>query len=146
VNGPAFLDTNVFVYAWDAADEARQRRARAWIAALWAEGNGRVSFQVLTEFYVTVTQKLDPAVDRATARGYVQTLLQWKPVGTDATLLERAWRAQDQFRLSWWDALILAAAQEAGCTALVTEDLQDGRSYGGVTVVNPFRVAPDEQR
>jgi predicted nucleic acid-binding protein len=72
--------------------------------------------------------------------------LQWKPVGTDATLLERAWRAQDQFRLSWWDALILAAAQEAGCTALVTEDLQDGRSYGGVTVVNPFRVAPDEQR
>ena len=144
MTGPAFLDTNVFVYAWDAADARKRRRARDWIGALWAEGKGRVSFQVLSEFYVTATQKLDPAVARLTARRYVETLLEWKPVTADAAVLQRAWSLQDQFPLSWWDALIVAAAQRAECQILVTEDLQDGRTYDGVTVVNPFRVAPDE--
>lgn len=111
--------------------------------ALWASHRGRVSFQVLAEFYVTATQKLDPVLDRAAARQYVRTLLAWEPLAIDAAVVDGAWRAQDQFRLSWWDALILAAAQRAGCRTLLSEDFQDGRSYDDVTVVNPFRVQPE---
>jgi predicted nucleic acid-binding protein len=144
VKGLTFVDTNVLVYEWDPLTEPKKQRAAEWMRALWTSGKGRLSFQVLTEFYVTATQKLDPVLDRAAARGYVRALLAWQPLAIDAAIVDGAWRAQDTFRLSWWDALIVATAHQAQCPVLLTEDLQDGRSYGGVTVVNPFRVAPDE--
>ena len=144
MNGLTFVDTNVLVYEWDPVTAPKKQRAAEWMRALWTSEKGRLSFQVLTEFYVTATQKLAPLVDRAAARQYVQALLAWKPVAIDAEVVARAWHAQDRFRLSWWDAVILAAAQEAACHVLLTEDFQDGRTYDGVTVVNPFRVGPGE--
>ena len=67
----------------------------------------------------------------------------WRPVTIDARVLETAWQVQDRYRLSWWDALIAAAAQVAGCAYLLTEDLQDGQMLGTVQVVDPFRVSPE---
>ena len=137
-----FVDTNVLLYHWDASDPLKQRRAVEWLRRLGDEGAGRVSFQVLTEFYVNATQKLRAPVPRASARIYVRTFFAWKPVHTDSDLLEAAWREQDRFKLSWWDALIVAAAQRAGCRTLLSEDFQAGQRFGDLEVVNAFATPP----
>lgn len=137
-----FVDTNVLVYARDRTDESKHRQALEWLAALWEERAGRLSWQVLQEYYVTVTLKLDPPRDTFDAREDVTSLVTWRPVPVDLRVVDAAWEIQDRFALSWWDALIVAAAQAGGCTHLLTEDLQDGQALGGMTVVDPFVHAP----
>lgn len=139
-----FVDTNVLLYHWDASDQLKQRRAIEWLRRLGDAGAGRVSFQVLTEFYVNATQKLRKPVARADAQIYVRAFFAWRPVFTDSDLVNAAWREQDRYKLSWWDALIVAAAQRAGCRTLLSEDFQAGQQFGDVTVVNPFATAPPE--
>lgn len=141
---PVFVDTNVFLYQWDASDQVKQRRAVDWLRRLADDRIGRVSFQVLAEFYVNATQKLRTPVPRASAQAYVRAVFAWKPVPIDADVLDTAWRAQERFKLSWWDALIVAAAQHAGCRTLLSEDFQAGQRFGDLTVVNPFATAPPE--
>ena len=143
MDGDVFTDTNVLVYSRDTAEPEKHRKARAWMAHLWTTRQGRLSYQVLQEFYVTVTEKLDPGLDRESARREVLSFTPWRPVTIDARVLEAAWQVQDRYRLSWWDALIVAAAQVAGCEYLLTEDLQDDQMLGTVQVVNPFRTPPE---
>lgn len=138
---PVFVDTNVFVYAADAGDAEKQYRASLWLAELWRSRLGRISFQVLQEFFVTVTHKKPDIRDQA--RAQVRDLLAWRPVVTNALILEQAWRMQDRFKLSFWDALIVSAAKSADCHWLLTEDLQANQNLDGVTVINPFRHSPD---
>ncbi len=137
-----FVDTNVLVYARDASEREKQPRAAAWLKALWQARAGRLSGQVLQEYYVVVTHKLDPGLDAEMARADVRSLLAWRPVAADGSLMERAWTIEDRFELSFWDALIVAAAERAQCDHLLTEDLQDGQEFHGVRVVNPFRHEP----
>jgi predicted nucleic acid-binding protein len=137
-----FVDTNVLVYRRDSAQGEKQARAEDWMERLWAERSGRLSFQVLQEYYVTVTSKLRPGLDLEAARNDVRSLLAWHPVTVDAGVVESAWVIQDRYQLSWWDALIVAAAQVANCRFLLTEDLQEGQELGRVRVVNPFNVSP----
>ncbi|MGD8867824.1 MAG: PIN domain-containing protein [Gemmatimonadales bacterium] len=101
------------------------------------------SYQVLQEYYVTVTSKLRPGLDAESARNDVRALLAWHPIGVDAGVIEGAWVLQDRYQLCWWDSLIVAAAQVADCRVLLTEDLQDGQELGEVRVVNPFQHAPE---
>ncbi len=133
-----FVDTNVLVYARDASEPDKQQRAQTWMAALWESRAGRTSVQVLNEFYVTVTRKLNPAMPVAEARADVIDLGEWGPVVLTDALLHQAWAMEDRYGLSYWDSLIVAAAQVEGCRHLLTEDLQDGLNLDGVTVVNPF--------
>lgn len=142
MSGSVFVDTNVLVYARDSSDPSRQRRAASWLARLWDEGSGRLSHQVLQEFYVTVTRKLDPPADPAFARDDVAALATWSPVATDLPIMESAWRIEDRFGFSWWDALIVAQALASGCEAILTEDLQHGQDLFGVRVIDPFQVEP----
>jgi predicted nucleic acid-binding protein len=142
--GEVFVDTNVLVYSRDASEPDKHSKAKAWMAYLWTTRRGRLSVQVLQEFYVTVTEKLDPGLDRERARREVRSFVPWRPVSIDARVLEGAWRVQDRHRLSWWDSLIASAAQAAGCRYLLTEDLQDDQVLGTVRVVNPFRVPAGE--
>jgi predicted nucleic acid-binding protein len=107
---------------------------------LWKSRRGRVSFQVLQEFYVKVTQKWPVA--REGARAAVRDLLAWRPVAVDAGLLERGWKIQDRYNLSFWDALIVAAAKSASCRYLLTEDQQAVQDLDGILVVNPFARDP----
>lgn len=139
-----FVDTNVLVYARDTTEEAKHRRALEWLAALWEERAGRLSWQVLQEYYVTATRKLDPPRDAFDAREDVTSLVTWRPIDVDLSIIDAAWAIEDRFGLSWWDALIVAAAQAGGCTHLLTEDLQDGQTLGDVTVVDPFAHEPAE--
>ena len=139
-----FVDSNVLVYSFDRREPEKQARAREWLDRLWSYRTGRVSFQVLQEFYVTVTRKLKPGLDPETARKVVQSLWAWQPMTTDEQSFVAAWGIQDRFQLSWWDALIVAAARSAGCSTLLTEDLQHGQDLDGVRVVDPFLVSPED--
>lgn len=139
-----FVDSNVLVYARDSTEPDKQSRAALWMEALWRSRAGRLSFQVLHEYYVTVTAKLDPGLETDAARADVRALMAWKPVAATDARLEAAWRLQDRFDLSWWDAQIVAAAQQAGCSVLLSEDLQHGQDLAGVEVVSPFRSAPGD--
>ena len=138
-----FVDTNVLVYDQDASEGERQERARAWLTHLWRSRGGRLSFQVLHEFYSTVTQKLKPGMDRDAARRVVRSLMAWRPLAVNATVLERAWTVQDRYGLSFWDALVVGAAQVSGCRYLLTEGLQNGQEMDGLTVLSPFEREPD---
>jgi predicted nucleic acid-binding protein len=133
-----FVDTNVFVYVRDAREKAKQQIAADWIARLWDSRSGRTSIQVLSEFYVTVTRKLDPGLKPADAWADVLSLLAWQPQAIDAALVRRARDIESHYRMSWWDSLIIAAAQAQDCAILLSEDLQNGGDFGGVTVRNPF--------
>jgi predicted nucleic acid-binding protein len=140
MTAPVFVDTNVLIYALDEADPKKHAAARLWRTELWKGRRGRISYQVLQEFYVKVTQKWPGA--REQARAEVRDLLAWQPVSADAALLERAWKIQDRYRLSFWDALIVAAAKAGSCRYLLTEDLQADQEINGVIVINPFRRDP----
>ncbi len=137
-----FVDANVLVYTRDASEPEKQGKALAWMEYLWSAGTGRLSFQVLREFYVTVTEKLKPGLDLAHARSDVRSLLTWHPIPVDDRVIEGAWLIQDRFRLSWWDALIVSAAEIGGCHHLLSEDFQEGQRIGDVRVINPFRTSP----
>lgn len=131
-----FVDTNVFLYALDLADPKKQSAALAWRTELWKTGQGRISFQVLNEFYVKATQKWPDRRD--TVRAEVTDLLAWNPVTLDAAILDSSWKLQDRYRLSFWDALIVGAAKSISCQYLLPEDLQANQDLDGVRVINPF--------
>jgi predicted nucleic acid-binding protein len=135
-----FVDTNVFIYAVDKADLSKMAAARAWRSELWKSRRGRISMQVLQEFYAKSSQKWPAA--RTQARAEVTDLFAWRPLVITAPLLELGWRMQDLFHLSFWDSLIVAAAKASGCAYLLTEDLQVGQDFGGLTVVSPFLTQP----
>jgi predicted nucleic acid-binding protein len=143
MSAKVFVDTNVLVYSRDASEPKKQRAAAAWMAVLWEKRAGRLSFQVLQEFYVTVTAKLSPGMDREAARRDVQALLAWKPLSVGPQMLTGAWHLQDRYQLPFWDALIAAAAQAARCRYLLSEDFQEGLEMGGLQVVNPFGERPE---
>lgn len=138
-----FVDTNLLVYARDSSEPIKQRQALKWMAHLWSSRTGRLSFQVLQEFYITVTEKLRPGMAIQAARQEVRTLMVWKPLSIDNSIIERAWTIQDRVLISWWDALIVSAAQAADCRFLLTEDLQNSQKIGSVQIVNPFLAPPD---
>lgn len=137
-----FVDTNVLVYCRDAGEREKQPRAQAWLEVLWRARSGRISIQVLAEYYVTVTRKLDPGLSVDRARTDVGMLRAWMPVALDYEVLQAAWTVQDRDGLSWWDALIVAAAQRLGCRYLLSEDFQDRQRFGDLEVINPFLHTP----
>jgi predicted nucleic acid-binding protein len=144
MSAPIFVDTNVLVYAHQLREPVKRPAAIQWLERLWQEQLGRLSMQVLNEYYVTVTRKIRPARTAADAWDEVRELLSWKPQPTDSELLHRAREVEQRHQLSWWDSLIVGAAQLQDCALLLTEDLQHRAVYGSVTVQNPFMAAVSE--
>jgi predicted nucleic acid-binding protein len=136
-----FVDTNVLVYAHDRSEPARQSVAQAVLEQLWVDRTGVLSTQVLQELYVVATRKLDPPMRRAAARELVALYGEWPVVQVDVALVVSASELEERHALSFWDALIVEAARRAGATRLLTEDLQQGRRIGGVSIENPFTDA-----
>lgn len=139
-----FVDTNVFVYSRDSRDKSKQARAAAWLDQLWSERVGRTSMQVVSEYYWTVTRKLAAPYKAQEAWDHVIALLAWSPQPIDDALIRRGREVEARHKLSWWDSLIIAAAELQGCPLLLSEDLQDGGVYGSVTVRNPFTMSMNE--
>jgi len=140
-----FVDTNVFVYARDASEPAKRAVAIQWLEELWREHRGRTSAQVLSEYYVTVTGKLRRPLEREVAWGHVRDLMAWEPQDISCELLRLAREIEQRYATSWWDAMIVAAAQLQDCAILLSEDFQDGMVFGGVAVRNPFAARVAEQ-
>src|ERR1700688_802122 len=138
MSGLVFVDTNVLLYAVDEADQPKQNSARAWREWLWQTRRGRLSFQVLQEFYSNVCHKWPKAKD--TARQEIEDLFSWKPVSVSGVLLQSAWQLQDRYGFSFWDSLIVAAAKVSVCGFLLSEDFQSGQNIDGLLIVNPFRT------
>jgi predicted nucleic acid-binding protein len=137
-----FVDTNLPLYYVDPADKEKRTRATDWLNHLWASGTGRLSWQVLHEFYWNAVRKM--RLDHSEAREIVEELSQWRPVDSSLGLIRQAWHWADSAQLSYWDALIVSAAQRCGARYLLSEDLQAGRSFDGVRVLNPFEHSPTE--
>jgi predicted nucleic acid-binding protein len=136
-----FVDTNVLLYALDPADAAKNHRARSWMTTLWEHKAGRLSWQVLNEYYANARKVNVPL---SVARSNVETLALWDPVGFGLGVLHRAWYWTDKTAVPYWDALVLAAAETAACVHVLTEDFQAGQKFGDLTIVNPFRTPPDQ--
>jgi len=146
MSGMVFVDTNVFVYVRDSAQAQKQAIAAQWLEKLWREQSGRTSMQVLSELHVTLTRKLKPGMRPEDAWDDVEALLAWDPQPLDRELMLRARKLEARYRLSWWDSLIVAAAQLQDCNTLLTEDLQDGMVFEQVMVRSPFRHRAEEAR
>ena len=140
MTGPLFVDASVLIYARDEREPRKQERARAWLTYLWREGLGRTSLQVLSEVYVNLNRRESPGLASDAVWEHVAKYLAWKPRAIDEELFGLARQVAQRFRISWWDSMVVAAAQLQDCEILLTEDLQDGGHYGTVTVRSPFTL------
>ncbi|HEX7491701.1 MAG TPA: PIN domain-containing protein [Candidatus Limnocylindrales bacterium] len=132
-----FVDTNVWVYAVDAADAAKRALAIAMLRPS-AESDFVVSTQVLIEFYVVVTRKLASPLAPEAAQAMVDEMARLPVVPTDAQLVLAAMAGSREWGISLWDALIIRAAEASGCSLVLSEDMSQGGRYGSVRVENPF--------
>ena len=138
--GLVFADTNILVSAHGVGDQDRRAPvARQRLEQLWRDGTGVASSQVLQEFYAVATRKLTPPLPRKQARAIVASYAEWCRVGTDAELIVAASVLEEQHTLTFWDALIIEAAQRAMAATLLSDYLQHGRHFGDLIVENPFR-------
>jgi predicted nucleic acid-binding protein len=142
MTGRVFVDTNVLLYRFSEVSPHKRQRADAWVEALWARSAGSISWQVIFEFYANAARKTGVAM--STARSAVEELIEWAPESPTHAAILRAWHWCDTAEINFWDALIVAAAEQAGCRWLLSEDFQAGRKFAGVTVVDPFERAPTE--
>ncbi|HMO04919.1 MAG TPA: PIN domain-containing protein [Kiritimatiellia bacterium] len=134
--GKVFIDTNLFIYALDRRVPAKRKAAAKALRAIEAEGNGVVSTQVFQEAYVAGTTKLGIAPqDMKQAIVSLRTL---EVVQVDVDLIQAAIDCSILQRLSFWDSLIIVAAEKARCTELWTEDLNHGQRIQGIRIHNPF--------
>lgn len=138
-----FVDTNVLLYAVDDTDPGKQRRAREWLTVCWQRRCGRLSTQVLNEFYANARKRFATAISAGDARAEVRRYQLWKPWTIDQATIETAWAAESRYQLAYRDALMIAAAQHQGCTVLLTEDLQHGQQIDAVRIVSPFVLGPE---
>jgi predicted nucleic acid-binding protein len=132
----SFFDTNILVYADDKFAPAKQKRAIDLVTQHRRAGTGVVSMQVLQEYFVTVTRKL--GVDAKVARRKVELLAEFDVAAADVADILAAVDLHRLHGFSFWDALILRSAKQAGCSILLTEDLQNMREVDGIRIVNPF--------
>jgi predicted nucleic acid-binding protein len=139
---PAFVDTNVLVYAEDRDAGSKHTIARDLVADLWRSGDGVLSVQVLQEFFVTVTRKVPRPLSSEEALAIVEQYLAWRVVENTGDLLLAGIRLAAALKVSFWGALILQAARAERCDRLWTEDLHHGQGIGDLTVVNPFLPEP----
>ncbi len=134
-----FVDTNILLYAHDKSAGLKHERARKLIERLWTDGQGVFSTQVLHELCVNLRRKVARPLPVEEVRRLIQDYLSWEiVVNTPASVLQ-ALEIEARYRISYWDALILQAAESAGAAILYSEDLGAGQRYGPVQVVDPLR-------
>ena len=133
-----FMDTNILVYAWDLSAGSKRKTSRELLERLILERTGRISVQVLMEFYVTTTRKANPCLTIEQAVDVVDKLLSWNPYAPKGIDVLEAVRIAARYQINFWDAMIVRAAAAEQARILWTEDLNHGQEYEGVMVNNPF--------
>ena len=137
MNVKTFVDTNVLIYAHDVDSKSKHATAKNILRELWSERTGVLSMQVLQEFYVNVTRKIRSPLSKDSARLVVSSYSIWCMETTPAEL-SVAFRIEDESRIGFWDALIVAAAAKSGATRLLSEDLNPRQKIAGLSLENPF--------
>ena len=135
-----FVDTNILMYAHDAASGDKHERARALVEQLWETRSGVVSTQVLQELAVNLRKKAGKPLDARATRDVVSDYLTWQVVINGGDSILEALDLEARYQVSFRDALVIQAANASGAAILYSEDLSDGQRYGAVHVVNPFRA------
>jgi len=131
-----FVDANVLMYAHD-VDSPKRNIANHILDELWAERTGALSVQVLQEFYINVTRKIARPLPKASARRVVDAYAIWAVDITPAEI-SSAFRIEDQARIGFWEALIVAGALKSGATRIISDDLNAGQRSAGIRIENPF--------
>jgi predicted nucleic acid-binding protein len=133
-----FVDTNILIYAHTPTEGRKYDIAKALIDDLWLSKRGVLSTQVFQEFCVVLTRKMRPRRSVTETVERARNFLSWRTIAGSAELAISALEFSSSHNLSYWDALIIGAAQSAKCPILYTEDLNNGQQFGSVRVVNPF--------
>jgi len=136
-----FLDTNILVYAYDSSAGNKYEIARKIVMNLWDSGYGSISTQVLQEFIVTVTRKISHPISLSDVRRIAADLLCWEVVVNDGESCVEALDLVSRNKISYWNALIITAAQRSNATTLLSEDLSHNNRYQSILVQNPFATS-----
>jgi predicted nucleic acid-binding protein len=136
-----FIDTNILMYAHDRSAGLKHDRARQLIERLWISGQGVLSTQVLQELCINLRRKIPRPLPVGELRRLIQDYLSWEIVVNTPTSVLDALEIEVRYKTSFWDALVLQAAESSGATVLYSEDLAAGQSYGTVQVINPLTNA-----
>jgi predicted nucleic acid-binding protein len=134
-----FIDTNVLMYAHDTSAGAKHERARALVEELWRNRTGVLSTQVLQELAVNLRRRAGRPLDAKATREIVADYLTWQVIVNGGDSILEALDLEARYQISFWDALVVQAAQASGAEVLYSEDLSHGQKYGAVRVTNPFR-------
>jgi len=134
-----FVDTNILVYSHDVDAEQKHQIAQNTLLELWKNRNGVLSVQVLQEFYVTMTRKVLHPIPPNSVRNIIRDYFSWHIEINDLNSILIASRIGEDYKISFWDALIVAAALKAKADKILTEDLQAGQIIEGIPIENPFK-------
>ncbi len=137
-NQRQFVDTNIFLYAYDLSEPIKREKAQKLISSLWHSRQGVISIQVLQELYVNLTRKLPKPISAERAVQIITDLGQWSLHEPTLSDLKRAIELEKLHKLSFWDAMIVSSAQQMGCKFLWTEDLNSGQYIDDLIIRNPF--------
>ncbi|MBW2000385.1 MAG: PIN domain-containing protein [Deltaproteobacteria bacterium] len=140
MSAKAFLDTNILVYAYDEYDPRKQKTAQKLLTGGIEQENVVLSVQVLGEFFNVVTRHIRQPMSPDEAQDIIATLSILSIQDIDLTMVNRAIDTHKMYGISYWDSLIIAAAERAQCTSILSEDLNDGQTYHGIQVSNPFKA------
>jgi predicted nucleic acid-binding protein len=132
-----FVDTNILIYAYDVDAKAKHESAKRALRELWNQRTGVLSMQVLQEFYVNATRKISRPLPRKAAQSVVSTYSGWCMETTPAEIAA-AFRIEEESRISFWDALIVASAAKAGTVRILSEDMNARQIIAGIRIENPF--------
>jgi predicted nucleic acid-binding protein len=140
MSAEAFVDTNVLIYAASGAAEYPDKHKRAW--EIIGEGNYAISAQVLAEFYVNATKETKDRKPMPVSEAaiWVENLSVVPVIPIDHDVVKLGVAYSQRFKISYWDAALIAASERMNIATLYSEDLNDGQKYGSVTVINPFRA------
>ena len=134
----SFLDTNILIYAHDRSAGVKHDRARELIERLWTSGEGVLSTQVLQELCINLRRKVARPLPTEDIRRLIQDYLSWEIIVNTPESVLQALDIEARYKTSFWDALVLQAAEASGAMILYSEDLSVGQHYGSIQVVNPL--------
>jgi predicted nucleic acid-binding protein len=137
MNDRTFVDSNVLIYAYDSEAGTKHRIANSILRELWEQRLGVLSVQVLQEFYVNVTRKIPKPIPKSKARLFAESYMNWCSDTTTAEIAT-AFRIEDEARIGFWDALIVASALKSRAQRILSEDFNAGQRIAGIVIENPF--------
>jgi len=133
-----FVDTNILIYAHDSSAGRKHERARELVERLWSTGEGVLSTQVLQELCINLRRKVARPLPVEEVRRLIQDYLSWEIIVNGPASVLQALDIEVRYKISFWDALVLQAAESSGATILYSEDLSAGQHHGSIQVVNPL--------